>query len=137
VTRWTCPECGRLFARTRQGHECAPAMSLEEFLAGGPPHEAPIVEAILAGLADLDVHVEPVSVGVFLKRPRKFAELRTMRRWEAVSFTLGRTLRSRRVSRKVYDTGRGYWHVVNVHTPDEVDDELLGWLRESYDLAAD
>jgi hypothetical protein len=111
-------------------------MSLAEFLAGGPPHEAPIVEAVLAGLAHLDVHVEPVSVGVFLKRPRKFAELRTMARWEAVSFTLGRTLRSPRISRKVYDTGRGYWHVVNVHRPAEVDDELLAWLEEAYDLAA-
>jgi len=136
VPPWSCPECGRLFARTRQGHECAPAMSLEGFLSGGPPHEAPIVEAILAGLADLEVHVEPVSVGVFLKRPRKFAELRTMTRWEAVSFTLGRTLRSPRISRKVLDTGRGYWHVVNVRSVDEVDDELLGWLVEAYEHAA-
>lgn len=107
-------------------------MSLEEYLATGPPHEAPIVEAVLSGLADLEVHVEPVSVGVFLKRPRMFAQLRPMTRWEAVSFILGRTLTSSRVARKVYESGSGRYHVVNVRTPDEVDDELLGWLVEAY-----
>lgn len=113
-------------------------MPLEEFLAGGPPHEAPIVEAVLAGLAHLEaLHVEPVSVGVFLKCPRSFAQLRTMTRWEAVSFALGRTLQSPRISRKVMDAGRDRWHVVNVRTPAEVDDELLGWLVEAYHHALD
>lgn len=110
-------------------------MSLDEYLATGPPHEAPIVEAVLTGLADLDVHVEPVSVGVFLKRPRLFAQLRPMTRWEAVSFILGRTLTSSRIARKVYETGSGRYHVVNVRTPAEVDDELLAWLIEAYDHA--
>jgi hypothetical protein len=110
-------------------------MSLDEYLATGPAHEAPIVEAVLAGLAGLDVHVEPVSVGVFLKRPRMFAQLRPMTRWEAVSFILGRTEHSSRISRKVVDTGNGRYHVVNVRTPAEVDDQLLGWLVEAYDHA--
>ncbi|MFP5254584.1 MAG: DUF5655 domain-containing protein [Acidimicrobiia bacterium] len=133
---WTCPDCGRLFGRTRQGHECAPAMSLDEYLATGPPHEAPIVDAVLAALADLDVHVEPVSVGVLLKRPRMFAQLRPMARWEAVSFVLGRTVHSPRISRKVLDTGSGRYHVVNVRTPAEVDDQLVSWLVEAYVHAA-
>lgn len=107
-------------------------MSLEEYLGTGPPHEAPIVEAVLAGLAELDAHVEPVSVGIFLKRPRMFAQLRPMTRWEAVSFILGRTEPSSRISRKVMDTGRGRYHVVNVRSPAEVDDELVGWLVEAY-----
>jgi hypothetical protein len=115
---WTCPDCGRLFGRTRQGHECAPAMSLDEYLATGPPHEA------------------PVSVGVLLKRPRMFAQLRPMARWEAVSFVLGRTVHSPRISRKVLDTGSGRYHVVNVRTPAEVDDQLVSWLVEAYVHAA-
>jgi hypothetical protein len=133
MARWVCPECGRQFGRTRQGHECSPAMSVDEYFATGPAHERPVFDAVMAGLADVGpIHVEPVSVGIFLKRSRTFAELRPMTRWVAVSFALERTITSTRIARKVIDTGRTKYHVVNVRTPDEVDDELLQWLTEAY-----
>jgi hypothetical protein len=136
MTTWVCPECGRQFGRTNQGHECAPAMTVEEYFATGPPFERPIFEAVMAGLADVGpIHVEPVSVGIFLKRSRGFAELRPMTRWVAVSFGLERTIHSARISRKVIPYGARYHHVVNVATADEVDDELLDWLTEAYDLS--
>lgn len=134
---WTCPDCGRRFGRRGQGHECAPAMPLDEYLATGPPHEAPIVEAVLAALGDAlgpdRVHVEPVSVGLFLKRGSLFAELRPMTRWEAVGFGLRRVERSGRIARKVVPAGQRHWHRVNVRTPAEVDEELVGWLVEAWE----
>ena len=131
---WVCPDCRRQFARKGQGHECAPAMSIEEYFSTGPPFERPIFDAVMAGLDGIGpIHVEPVSVGIFLKRARRFCELRPMTKWVAASFALERTLTSGRLSRKVYDGGRYKWHVVNVRTADEVDDELVGWLAEAYD----
>jgi hypothetical protein len=32
---WICPECKRRFGRRHQGHECAPAMTLEEYFSTG------------------------------------------------------------------------------------------------------
>lgn len=134
VPRWTCPECGRQFGRVKQGHECAPAMTIEEYFASGPSHERPVFDAVMAGLRGVGpIHVEPVSVGIFLKRSRTFAELRPMTRWVAVSFSLERTVQSYRIARKVVEAGRRKHHVVNVRNADEVDDELLRWLTEAYD----
>ena len=112
-------------------------MSIDEYFSTGPAHERPVFDAVMAGLADLigPIHVEPVSVGIFLKRSRSFAQLRPMTRWVAVSFSLERTLRSGRISRKVIEHGRWRHHVVNVCTPEEVDDELLAWLAEAYDAS--
>lgn len=108
-------------------------MAIEEYFATGPPFERPVFDAVMARLDDVGpVHVEPVSVGIFLKRAQIFAELRPMTRWVAVSFSLTRTVTSARIARKVVDTGRRKHHVVNVRTPDEVDDELAGWLIEAY-----
>jgi len=74
---WTCPDCGRRFARARQSHDCAPAMTLDEYFATGPPHERPVFDAVMHHLERVGpVYVEPVSVGIFLTNPRKFAELR-------------------------------------------------------------
>ena len=128
-----CPECGRQFGRTNQGHECAPAMSVEEYFSTGPPFERPVYDAVMAHLGTVGpVHVEPVSVGIFLKRSRTFAELRPMTKWVAVSFSLSRTVQSHRVARKVIDSGRSRYHVVNVAVPDEVDEQLCEWLTDAY-----
>lgn len=112
-------------------------MSIEEYFSTGPPHERPVFDAVMAGLNGTvgPIHVEPVSVGVFLKRSQTFAQLRPMTRWVAVSFSLQRTIRSSRISRKVIEYGRWFHHVVNVSDAAEVDDELIAWLAEAHDLS--
>ena len=134
MPRWTCPECRRQFGRKGQGHECAPAMPLDEYLATGPPHERAIVEAVLQVLEESvgPVHIEPVSVGVFLKRAATFAELRPKVRWEALSFTLPRRLTDPRIARRIEGTGTRLWHVVNLRTPEDVDEHVRDWLVEAY-----
>ena len=70
-------------------------MSIEEYFSTGPPFERPVYDAVMDGLADVGpIHVEPVSVGIFLKNPRKFAELRPKDRWVAISFSLRRQART-------------------------------------------
>ncbi len=49
-----------------------------------------------------------------------------------IAFGLPRPMRHPRV-RKIEDFGGGwYGHWVRISSPEELDDELLGWLRESY-----
>jgi len=133
---WVCPECGRWFRRARQNHECAPALTLDDYLATGPPHERPVVEVVLAHVRELGpVHVEPVSVGIFLKRVGKFAELRPMARWVALSFALPRTVSHPAITRKVVPWGGSYVHVANLARPEDFDGELAGYLTEAYLLA--
>ena len=130
---WTCPECGRQFRRTRQSHECAPAMTLDEYFATGPPHERPVFEAVMAHLATLGpVHVEPVSVGIFIKRDGSFMELRPMERWVAMSFPLRRRAQHRTIVRKVMQWHGRYYHIANVRQPEDLDDALLDLITESY-----
>ena len=130
---WTCPECGRQFRRTRQSHECAPAMTLDEYFATGPPHERPVFEAVMAHLATLGpVHVEPVSVGIFIKRDGGFMELRPMERWVAMSFPLRRRAQHRTIVRKVMQYHGRYYHVANVTGPDDLDPALLDLITEAW-----
>lgn len=134
---WTCPQCGRMFARQRQGHDCAPGLSLDEYFATGPAHERPVFDAVMRHLAAVGpVHVDPVSVGVFLKNPRKFAELRPMRRWVALSFFLRRVATHRTIVRKVVGYHSRYLHVANLAGPDDLDASLGALLTEAYHDAA-
>ena len=132
-TVWTCPDCGRKFGRNRQSHECAPAMSVEDYFSTGPAHERPVFEAVMAHLDSLgDVHVEPLSVGIFLKHGRRFAELRPMQKWVALSFSLRHQVAHRLIVRKPIAYHDRYWHTANVRSPEDVDDQLKEWLTEAY-----
>lgn len=138
VATWSCPECGRRFGRVGQGHECAPALTLEEYFATGPAHERPVFDAVWAHLSTLvdddgaGVHLEPVSVGIFFKRRTTFAQLRPMTRWVALSFGLHRRLTTDRLSRKVVASGSRFHHVINLDEPSQVDDEVRAWLTEAF-----
>ncbi|MCA1734941.1 MAG: DUF5655 domain-containing protein [Actinobacteria bacterium] len=107
---WICPSCSRSFRRSRQSHECAPALELEEYFSTGPEWERPIFEAVLAHLESLGpMRVEPVSVGIFIKSNGSFVELRPMAKWVALSFPLSRRLSHSRISRKPIDSvGRSF-----------------------------
>ena len=108
-------------------------MSVEEYFSTGPSHERPIFDAVVAHLRAVgDVHVEPVSVGIFFKRAGRFAELRPMEKWVALSFKLPRRVSHRTITRKVIQYHGSFWHVCNLRSPEDVDDDIRGWLTEAY-----
>jgi hypothetical protein len=108
-------------------------MSLDEYFSAGPAHERPIFDAVIAFVSTLgDVHVEPVSVGIFIKTTGSFVELRPMQRWVALSFGLSRTIDHPKIARHMSGNGRRTYYVVNLRTPDDLDDEVKAWLTESY-----
>lgn len=82
------------------------------------------------------VHVDVVSVGIFLKNPHKFAELRPKQRWVAVSFSLSRRAAHRTITRKIVQHNGKYWHVANVAGPEDLDDALGELLAEAYEETA-
>lgn len=97
---------------------------------------APMFDAVRGHLATVGpVHADVVAVGIFLKNPRKFAELRPMQRWVAVSFSLSRRARHRTITRRIIEYGTKFWHVANVARPEDLDDELRDLLTEVYHLA--
>jgi Domain of unknown function (DUF5655) len=108
-------------------------MTLDEYFATGPPFERPVFEAVLAHLESLGpVHVEPVSVGIFIKKDGSFLELRPMQKWVALSFPLDRTVEHPRIARKPIVTPSRTFHVVNLRGPEDVDDVVRDWLSEAW-----
>ena len=133
MTAWTCPECNRQFARNMQSHECAPAMTLTDYFSTGPAMEKPIFDAVMAHLDTLGpVHVEPVSVGIFFKQPRKFAQLRPMQKWIALSFSVPHRVDHRLMTRKPIAHGGRYYCVINLRKPEDLDNDIRSWLTEAY-----
>lgn len=137
VIRWTCPNCNRVFGKVNQSHlRCEPGMTLGQYLADARPFEQPVFEAVEHRIGHLDgLIIDPIDVGILLKNGPMFAELRPKTRWTALGFSLGRKLDHGRLSRKVVDYGKKFFHVINVEDPEQIDDEIADWLIEAYHVA--
>lgn len=108
-------------------------MSLEEYFSTGPPHEKPVCEAVLDFVETLGpVHVEPLSVGILLKKAQTFAQLRPMQKWVSLTFALTRRVDHPTITRKVMPYSARYYHVFNLRSPDDFDDRIRAWMTESY-----
>jgi hypothetical protein len=113
-------------------------MTLDEYFSTGPARERPIFEVVMAHLDKVGpVYVEPVSVGIFLKATRTFAQLRPMTRWVALSLSLTRSVDHPRMGRKVQPWAGRYYHVFNLRDPSDLDHDIRQWLTESYLLDAE
>jgi hypothetical protein len=108
-------------------------MGLEEYFSTGPAWERPIFEAVMAHLDGIGpVHVEPLSVGIYLKRSQTFATLTPMTKWVGLGFLLPHVAHGPQISRKVTGSPGRYWHVANIRDPADLDDQILDWLTEAY-----
>jgi hypothetical protein len=112
-------------------------MTVEECFAPWPPVYREIYDALVDFLSTLgDVHVDAVTVGVFLKRQRKLAEVRPRARSLALYLELPRRLDHPRVTSTMRISADRSGHIVKLTRVEDVDDEVRAWLAEAYDAAA-
>jgi uncharacterized protein DUF5655 len=108
-------------------------MSLDDYFATGSPLERAIFDAIEEQLAWIgDVRIEPVAVGILLKRSRTFAELRPMVGRVRLSILMSRRLDHPRVTKLLHASGDRWAAFIDFRSAAEVDDEVRDWLTESY-----
>lgn len=136
MSLWACPRCDRRFAKANQGHDCLPGITVAKVFEDRPPEYREIYDAIVAHLRTLgSVHEDAVGVGVFLKVPKKCAEVRPKSRWLSLYLALPRELHDARVNRVIGRSRRTVWHDIKLTNPADVDDQLRAWLTEAFDGA--
>ena len=136
MSRWVCPFCDREFGAEHQAHTCVPGCSVEDTFARSPPGQRQAYDTIIAHLESLGpVHEDAVQVGVFLKRQRKFAEIRPMARALSLDLVLPRVVTDSRVVRRLRLSGDRVVHIVRLTGRNDVDDQIREWLTEAF-LAA-
>jgi hypothetical protein len=131
---WICPECRRTFGRRNQSHECAPAMSLDEYFGTLPAWHRPIFDEVRTHLDEVgSVIVEAVDVGILFKRSRTFAELRPRRDRLVLSLLLSRRLAQHpRITKTWHGSGTRSAYFIDLRQPSDVDESVRDWLTEAY-----
>lgn len=100
--------------------------------SGAKEQLRPLYERLVAAASALggDVEVVPKKTGVSLRRTKQFALIEAP---SAKRIQLGLQLRDHPTTDRLLTGGAMCSHKVNLASADEVDDELIGWLREAYE----
>jgi hypothetical protein len=129
---WECPKCGRPFANRNQSH-CCSRYTLEEHFVGKTPYAI----ELFRGFAKLvrscgRVRIVPEKTRVAFQVRMSFAAVSLRRDRIVGHVVLARHLAHPRFTKVEHISPRNHVHSFCLHSIEEMDSEVLAWLREAY-----
>ncbi|MBI3669515.1 MAG: hypothetical protein HY237_07030 [Acidobacteria bacterium] len=129
---WRCPKCGKYYVTRNMWHACARHTVAEHFARRDPK-----LKLLFDGLLGLlkrcgPVRIVPGKTGIAFQVRMRFGGVVVRKNCLLAGFILPRRLDHPRIKKLDAYTPRAYGHHVEIRSPDDLDDELAGWLRESY-----
>jgi hypothetical protein len=115
--------------------------STPEAVFAASPTGLAIHDRLLAALADLDIEVRVTRSQVALRHRTGFAFLWFPGRWvrsavpAVLSIAMPERLDSPRFKQVVSPAPHVWMHHLELASPDDLDDEVIGWLRAAYEAA--
>jgi hypothetical protein len=130
--RWTCPQCGRAFARTNQQHVCD-TTTVDDHLTGKPQQVVDLFQrfAALVGACG-PFEYAPMKRQVGFRVNRIFAGVQLTDEGLRGYLDLPRRVESTRFRQVSPYTKRLFVHHFAISSADELDDEFAGWIGEAY-----
>ena len=129
---WTCPRCRRQFANRNQAHTCG-QFTVESLLEGKPPEIVELYERLSDVIQRCgEVIVAPTKTRVLFKVQTVFATVTVCRNWLDILFVLPRRVKHPRI-KKAQEEYPGIVHFLRIEKAEDLNDDLVGWLQESYD----
>ena len=108
-------------------------MDVDSYLATQPAERHATYRAVLEVLAGFeDVDIDPVGVGILVKRARTFCELRPRRDCVQLSFKTSRPLGDPRIRKSIQTSANRAAHFVDLFGPEDVDEQVKQWLAEAW-----
>ncbi|HYJ78723.1 MAG TPA: DUF5655 domain-containing protein [Longimicrobiaceae bacterium] len=129
---WHCPACGRPFASHGQPHSCVVA-TVEQHLAGkGAPAAALYHRFAGAVEACGPVMLAPAKTRIGFQVRMIFSAVTVRRDRLDAHVVLARRLEHPRFRKVESISPRNHVHHFRIRAPEEVDAEVMEWLREAY-----
>jgi hypothetical protein len=129
---WVCPKCGAKLVTRNMAHACGP-WTVDGFLSGKGIGARALFDRFVELVRKCGpFEFAPAKTRVAVMVRVRFASVSNLsERGMTIGFGLRRPLKHPRI-RKVENLAGWYLHTLRVTSPDELDFEVLAWLRESY-----
>ncbi len=131
-----CPGCGRFFARQNQSHSCT-VYSADDHFRGRPEYLRQTFDYLLPRLKLFGpVRTDAVKSAINISGHYHFIMLYVLKNALNIEFARDRKIDNERIFRTEKLSESRYTYYVKVSGKAGIDDQLLGWLEESYNLTA-
>jgi len=116
-------------------HTCE-VFDLERHLAGRSAAVVATYHVLAGAVADLgEVEIVPMKSSILFRVQTAFVSVVIRRKWVDVYFSLARKNESPRTRSIVRASAGRFVHRVRLDSPDDIDEEMKGWLSEARTLS--
>ena len=111
--------------------------SVEEHFEGRGAAVRGIYETLLATAREFGpVEEDPKKTSIHLNRRSAFAGIQTRREFLILTVKSSTDIDSPRISKRENASAKRWYHEVKIANCDEIDNQIIGWLKDSYELSA-
>lgn len=129
---WKCPKCKREFLREKQAHSCR-TYPLEKHFEN-KEHARELYDELLSKLKKelSSFKIESVPCCIHFVTGSIFAAVWPMKGGIRADFKLPAEVKSPRLFKTIRLSKNAYMHYIDIKDEKEIDRELIGWIKESY-----
>jgi hypothetical protein len=133
---WTCPECGKSFRNRNQWHSCY-TLKVEDHIRNKSRHIQDLVFFLISRLYEFGpIDLNPVKSVIQVKSGATFLSIKPKKDYVELEFQLGETMDTFPVHKIIRISGKRVLHFVYIQKKDDINEQLLHWLKDSYDLVS-
>ena len=131
---WRCPLCGRLFEKPNQSHSHYTTSITSHF--EGKPVAKELFDILLSKLETFGpLRVDAVKTSINLIAKHHFGAVHPGKKGLRLGFVLSRKVEDVRITHHEWVGGNRWGHRVSLTSLKDIDDQLLGWLKEPATLS--
>ena len=132
---WTCPKCKRQFEKRNQVHSCN-LYPLDNHFKGREEIARPLYEKLREQIEKNigPFKVESLPCCIHFVSTYTFAAAYALRNKIRIHFTLNHELQNLRIKKSSQMSNNKYLYSVDIEKSEEIDKELISWLRQAYNL---
>jgi uncharacterized C2H2 Zn-finger protein len=134
ATLWKCPACDRTFGKKNQWHSCV-SHTVESHFRGKNPKLKQIYERLFIWLEDLGpIHVDVAKSSINLAGKHHFGGVTVRKDYIRLGFLSDEMIQDARIVRTERIGHNRIGHSVILRAPEDVDDQVMSWLKHAYRL---
>lgn len=134
---WICPSCGRIFRNTNQDHSCM-ITDLESHFVNKQQQVIDTFVKIKNEVLKLEgVRINSVKNAILFQAKSNFLALKPKKTHLDIEFVLDEKVDEFPIYKTFQATKSKCAHFVRLESPEEVDEQLILWLRKAYKISSE
>ena len=129
---WTCPDCGRTFRNTNQDHSCV-VIDLELHFVNKDQNVKDTFEKIKDIAMSLgNVKINSVKNAILFQAKSQFLAVKPKKNILDTEFVLDEPVEGFPIHKTVQANKTKWAHFVRLESPEEVDEQLISWIKRAH-----